>query len=98
MNKLDNPESLKANDILTKHITSFGIAAAFHGINKSNPLPKDPTDEILALLQAEIDKCLPEKIDDATALWSAQRGHPLTYNQALDDCRHRLKEFMEGTE
>lgn len=47
-------------------IAAFGLAAAFHGINKKNPIPPDPTDEIMEKVQAEI---LAARIDELK--WSA---------------------------
>lgn len=69
-------------------------------------MDKHVTDNLLALLQAEIDKCLPEKIDlldtgslhgpDGTAGIEAPNAvYVMAYNQALTDIRHRLREFMQ---
>ena len=36
-------------EAVQKIISSFGLAAAIHGINKKNKIPGDPTDEIMDL-------------------------------------------------
>lgn len=61
--------------------------------------------DALALLQTELDKCLPEKEEEepptstleGSPIEVAYRNYTWGYNKAIDDCRHRLREFI-GTD
>lgn len=48
------PDQNELRELVQNKIAAFGMAAAFHGINKTNPIPPDPTAEIMELVQTEV--------------------------------------------
>lgn len=55
-------------------------------------------EQALALLQAEIDKCLPEKYNIQPETDKDGRLYEGGYNTALYEIRQRLREFIGGGE
>lgn len=102
---------MTAKEILTKFEQYCDCDEYHYSKIDGEPGNHDPSDghaefdidKALALLQAEIEKCLPEKSKTWTS-WIKQAdddieraaGMSLGYNQALTDVRHRLREFMQN--
>lgn len=80
---------MKAKEILEQ--LQYGTTMS----DNTEPMLTNNRNIAMADLQAEIEKCLPEKISYVPDKSAWGHGNKM-YNQALDDCRQRLREFMEA--
>lgn len=91
MNLQENPQSSKTNKVLLKLVDDL----AYDLISRNyDPVEahKDWRKRTAQKIQAYYIGLLPEKIDNTTALWSAQKRQPLTYNKAIDDMLNKIRE------